>query len=343
MTSPATVLSGIKVADLGMGMPTALVTKFLSEAGADVHRWEPAAGDPFYSLYPAYDLWHAGKTITHGTVDAMPQLAEYLSTADICVVGGEDYPGLDWHFDPAELAKAHPRLIILQVQASLPVAGEKPLIAHDLLAQARSGLSFEHYSDRPIAFNFAAPSFGAVFNSIAGVFVALIEREATGRGQVVSTSLLEGALDACRSSWFRAEKPDPRFMAQVPKDTRMTIFKCRDGKYVHMMMGTPGAKNRFYELLKLDPAKINDTLDDRGMPTGRGDTRLFWGDIDAFAQPIAQWNSDEFIRLLQENDFPCVRVSSPGECWDLPQVEVNGIIETDGQGRQYVGFPIQGL
>jgi len=343
LTTPANVLEGVRVADLGVGMPPALVTKFLREAGAELQRMEPASGDPFYTIYPAYELWHSGKEIGRASELNHEQVKDWLSGADVCVIGGEDHPDLDWSFDPEGLLRDHPGLVILDMQATLPVSGEEPLIAHDLLAQARSGLSWEHYSDRPIAFNFPAPSYGAVFNGIAGIFAALIEREASGRGQIVSTSLVEGALDACRSSWFRAEKPDVRFMAAVPKNSRMTIFRCKDGKYVHLMMGTPGAKGRFYELLGLNPEEIIDTLDDRGMPTGRGDAATFWGDIDAFAKPISQWTSDEFIRLLHENDFPCVLVSAPGECWDLPQVAENGIIETDEAGRRFVGFPIRGL
>ena len=337
------VLNELVVLDLGLGMSAALVSKFLGEAGATVKRLEPEEGDPFYSIYPAYEIWQSGKEIrkASGSDPHIPE--DWLDSADICIVGGEDYPGLDWTFRAEALSERYPRLIVLDLQASPPVEGEEPLPANDLLAQARAGLSHEHYSDRPVAFNFKAPTFGAVYNGIAGVFAALIAREASGRGQVVSTSLVEGALDACRSSWFRAAKPDLPFMAMVPKDTRMTIFKCKDGEYVHQMMGTPGAKQRFYDLLGLNADEVTDTLDDRGMPTGRGDISMFWGDIDAFARPISEWTSTEFIALLQENDFPCVRVSQPGECWDLPQTVHNRIIKTDEQGTQYVGFPIKGL
>lgn len=343
MTHQATVLNDLEVVDLGLGMPAALVSKFLLEAGARVKRLEPAEGDPFYDLYPAYKIWQSGKEIETAAAQDGTVLDNWLQDADICVLGGEDYPGLDWHFAADQLQEKYPQLIVLQLQASMQVEGEAELPANDLLAQARAGLSYEHYSDRPVAFNFAAPTFGAVYNGIAGVFAALIARESTGKGQVVSTSLVEGALDACRSSWFRASRPEMPFMAMVPKDTRMTIFKCKDEEYVHLMMGTPGSKQRFYDLLGLNAEEIIDTLDDRGMPTGRGGIPTFWGDIDAFAKPIAEWTSTEFIELLQENDFPCVRVSQPGECWGLPQAVHNEIIKTDEDGRQYVGFPLKGL
>lgn len=342
MSTCASVLTGTKVLDLGVGMSAALISKFLADCGADVKRLEPPDGDPFYEVYPAYDIWRAGIE-KHTADNNRPNISSQLETVDICLVGGEDHPELDWQFDAGLLSRENPQLVVLNMQGSLPVDGEPPLIANEILAQARSGFSFENYTDRPMVFNYPVASYGVVFNAIIGIFTALINREMTGKGQIVATSLLEGALDASRSNWFQAEKPDMRFMAMVPKDSKMTIFKCKDGKYVHLMMGTPGSKERFYKLLNLNPDEFEDTLNDRGMPTGQGDQSKFWGDIQAFAKPIANINSADFINQLQEIDIPCVLVNSPGECWDWPQVANNKMIETDDQGRQYVGFPIHGL
>lgn len=343
MDTPASFLQGLSIIDLGLGKPAALVTKFLAEAGATVHRIEPESGDPFYKRYPAYEIWHQNKDIEYlNEIDDI-LIAGQLANADICVLGGEEHPDLEWALNSTDLAKRFPRLIILEIEATLPLETEEPLPANEILAQARSGLCYEHYSDRPVLFGLSAPVYGAALNAILGLIAALIERETSNQGQIVSTSLVEGALDACRPDWFQAESPDIRFNTRVPKDSRMTIFKCKDGKYVHLMMGTPNAKQRFYDLLGINPEEVNDTLTDRGLPTGKGDPRMFWGDIDTFAKPIANIDSKEFIKMLQENDFPCVLVSEPGECWDLPQMQQNKLIQTDSEGCQFVGFPIKGL
>ena len=342
MDTSASVLQGLTLVDFGLGMPAALVSKFLREAGARVQRLEPPDGDPFYSIYPAYEVWQLHKELMPPGATA-DSVAELVAAADICVIGGEDYPGLEWRFDAREMLQSNPRLIVIDIEAAPEIDGEDSLPAHELLAQARSGFSFENFSNRPIAFNFPVASYGATFNALVGVFTALIHREQTGRGQVVSVSLVEGALDACRSSWFTADQPDPRFMTMVPKDSRMTIFRCGDGKYVHLMMGTPGAKDKFYKLLGLKPGEFADTLNDRGMPTGQGPAHQFWGDIEAFATVIANYSSAEFIALLLENELPCALVEAPGDCWSNPQVAHNGVLETDDKGRQYVGFPVRGL
>ncbi len=342
MSRSASVLEGLSVADFGLGMPAALVCKFLREAGAKISRIEPPAGDPFYDIYPAYQVWQQHKEIlpAGAGADAAIQLA---ADVDICVIGGEGHPDMEWSFDPLELVETNPRLVVVNIEAAPEITGEAPLPADELLAQARSGFSYEHFSDRPVMFNFPVATYGAVLNALFGVFAALVHREQSGEGQVVSVSLVEGALDACRSSWFTAENPDRHFMAAVPKNSRMTIFRCADGKYVHLMMGTPGAKERFYKLLDLKPGEFTDTLDDRGMPTGMGDPSTFWGDIDAFSMRISKYNSDEFIKLLWDNGFPCSLAQKPGDCWDDAQVAANEILETDEADRQYVGFPLKGL
>ena len=341
MIRAANTLEGIQVLDLGLGMSAALVSKFLQELGARVTRIEPESGDPFYQVYPAYSLWRTHAQIERCEKALATRISELAATSDICILGGEDYPGIDWQFDAEKLRDGNSRLIVCELKATPTIAGEAPLPANDLLAQARAGFSYQHYSDRPIAFGFKAPTYGAALNAVTGVLVALIRREETGVGETVSTSLVEGALDACRSQWYQSESQDMRFLAQVPKDTRMTIFKCKDGRYVHMMMGTAGAKARFYDLLDIDPADITDTLNDRGMPTGRGDPSVFWGDIDAFAKRIEKWTSDEFIEMLREIDLPCVQVLEPGECWGLAQVAHNGTLKTHSDGTQYVGSPIE--
>ena len=86
-----TGLSGLKIIDLGVGMAPALVAKFLREGGADITRLEPAAGDPFYEVYPAYEVWRRGSTILRENEG--PSLDTLLATADVGLVGGEDYPG----------------------------------------------------------------------------------------------------------------------------------------------------------------------------------------------------------------------------------------------------------
>jgi crotonobetainyl-CoA:carnitine CoA-transferase CaiB-like acyl-CoA transferase len=87
------------VLDLGMGMDPALVTNILVEASATIIRAEPAAGDPFYNVYPAYQFWRGAKEIETIPAQFAPRLKALLAKADVYRVGGEDYPGTAWRFN----------------------------------------------------------------------------------------------------------------------------------------------------------------------------------------------------------------------------------------------------
>src|SRR5258708_28272354 len=73
-----------------------------------------------------------------------------LATADVCLVGGEDYPGAARRRDAAALQTRHPGLVVLDIEGYPTGSRHSGRPATDVLAPARSGLSFAHYSLRPL-------------------------------------------------------------------------------------------------------------------------------------------------------------------------------------------------
>ena len=168
MTDTRAGLHELQVVDLGLGMPAGLVTKFLREGGARITRVEPPAGDPFYGVYPAYPVWRQGLAIDALASRSPARLDELLGQADVCIIGGEDHPTVDWRRSAAELSARFPRLVVLDIQGypqETPHAGRP---AADVLVQARSGLAYEHYSKRPLLMAFAPTSYGAALHGLAG-------------------------------------------------------------------------------------------------------------------------------------------------------------------------------
>ena len=117
MTVSRKSLDNLSVVDFGLGLPTALVTRMLADAGAQIRRIEPSAGDPFYELYPCYSVWRRDARMSKAetAAAAIALAAGELAAADVCVVGGEDFPGLDWKVDVEKLARSHPRLVLLEI------------------------------------------------------------------------------------------------------------------------------------------------------------------------------------------------------------------------------------
>jgi crotonobetainyl-CoA:carnitine CoA-transferase CaiB-like acyl-CoA transferase len=337
---PDTGLRGLKVIDLGVGMAAALIAKFLREGGADITRLEPPAGDPFYEIYPAYEVWRRGSTILTGSDGARERLETLLETADVCLIGGEGYPGAARREDAAALQSRHTRLVVLNIEGYPGGSRHSGRPATDVLVQARSGLSFEHYSRRPLLMSFEPSNYGAALNGLSGIFAALLQRESSGRGQVVATSLFEGALTWAMQLWCEAEKPTPASNFVMPKDPWPLIFKCADGVWVQVVLGSTGSKGRLYRILKVDDPTVD--INDSGMPKPTADGKNFFGDIDVLAKHVANCQSTQLLEAIWAAGLPAEPVLAPGRCWDDPQVEHNGIIVREADGVRHIGHPVYG-
>jgi crotonobetainyl-CoA:carnitine CoA-transferase CaiB-like acyl-CoA transferase len=328
-------LTGIRVIDLGLGLSAGIAVKLLQEAGAEIVRLEPQSGDPFYDVYPAYRVWQEGKTRLTLTND---QLQRELATADICVVGGEAWPKVERPPNARELSQQFPSLVILEMTGA-PAGGDiAEFPAVELLAQARSGVVFEHFPDRPAVAALPMSSYGAAFHGIAGVLAALRAREVSGEGDVVTVSLLGGALRWCASIWCEVEKKPRGYDAVFPRGMVPMRFKCADGRFVGMAPGVAGFFARLNQVLGIeDPSADPDA---RGGPKGGStDPSRFFGDLDRIAQEIGKWTSEAFFTAIREAELPGDMVCFPGEAWDDPQTRENDLIRQGESGWSRVGSP----
>jgi crotonobetainyl-CoA:carnitine CoA-transferase CaiB-like acyl-CoA transferase len=331
------ILPWLRVVDLGVGMPPALISKFLGELGARIVA-VPPPDDRTPAAYPACDVWRATSDIRRGADASAESLDALLRNADVCILGGEDFPGLTYRRDAAALAARHPRLVVLDIAGYPPATphGRRPAV--DLLVQARSGLAFEHYTDRPLRASFEPSLYGAVMQGLSGVFAALIDRERCGRGQVVSTSLYEGLLMWTVGLWTEVERPTPYAQFIPPKDPHPLIFRCADGHYIHFVIGAPGSKLAIYQILGIDDPTV--TPEDRGLPKAGDGPRNFFGPYDLLESYVKHWKCDDLVAAISARGYPAVRVLAPGESWSDEQIEINGVIATDEVGRKHVGNPV---
>lgn len=323
-------ISELTVLDLGLGMAPAVVAHFLREHGAKVFRVE-RDDDPFYAVYPAYSVWHEGSRRV-GPV-ALRELAE---RADICITGGEDWPGLAPLPSLFRPGVSNERLIVLDIQGDIDP--RRPTPAVDLLAAASSGLCYEQHSDRPIAFAFQAPTYGAVLLGLAGLFAALLEREVTGLGKTVRTSMRRGATLWWSGFWSSAEHPDAAFANVIPKDVRPLIFKCKDGRHVHFVLGSAGSVAKLFSSLGIELAV---DADDRGFPNPAGGPRnYFFPDMDLLQRHVEEIDLQELLVRLRAAGIAAEEVSKPGAIWDDEQIIANAIVNTTPCGWRQVASPV---
>lgn len=99
------ILADLRIIDLGVGMAAALVAKVLADFGAHVIRIEPSGGDPTCTHYPAGAAWRANVRQHEASDD--DALHALIDEADVCIIGGEDWPGVHARVDAASLRARH--------------------------------------------------------------------------------------------------------------------------------------------------------------------------------------------------------------------------------------------
>jgi hypothetical protein len=199
------------------------VVKLLSELGAQVTMVEPARGDPFEDVYPAYRHWKR-----HCAGSAPGRLGDLLAAAGVCVLGGEARPDVA-PVAAGGLSEIYPSLVVLQLGGYLDEFG-RGLPAVEFLAQAKSGLVFELHEAEPYPLSFQPGLYGSALAGLCVVLAALIERRRSGLGQVVRTDLLRGFSVFFPAMWMPAEPQSEAFDVYPPRGAKQLIFRCRDGE-----------------------------------------------------------------------------------------------------------------
>ena len=213
-------LEGIRVIEIAHALAGPLAGNILADLGADVvkvekpdggddaRQWGPPFGpDGEMSLYfHAQNRNKRGVTLDLKTPEGVDRLHFLCADADILIQTLR--PGLveKYGVDGKTMLARHPRLIYCNVSA---YGSEGPLAKHpgfDPLLQAYGGImSITGHPDGGPTFNGASINDKAtgMFCTI-GALAALHERERTGRGAIIDTSLfdaavhwVEGPLNAC--------------------------------------------------------------------------------------------------------------------------------------------------
>ncbi|PRB07771.1 CaiB/BaiF CoA-transferase family protein [Microbacterium sp. MYb62] len=201
------VLSGLRIADFSRVLAGPYATMMLADFGADVIKVEPPGGDETRGWVPPVD--GRGESAYFGAVnrnkrsltldlhDAAQRQRARALVASADVVVDNFRPGVMARFglDHETLRQADPRLI----SCTITGFGEaSALPGYDVLVQAVGGLMSitGHPDAEPAKVGVALVDVLSGQNAVAGILLALRERDRTGRGQHVQISLLQSLLSA---------------------------------------------------------------------------------------------------------------------------------------------------
>jgi crotonobetainyl-CoA:carnitine CoA-transferase CaiB-like acyl-CoA transferase len=202
------VLAGLRVLDFSNGVPGAQVSQYLADYGADVLAVEPPGGSRLRER-PGWPLWGRGK----GSVEldlrspaGRAAARDLAGRADVVIEtfrpGVADRLGIG----PDELGAINPRLVYASITGFGRHGPLADLAGYEAVVHAKLGLlsNITEMSRRPGPSFATIPSasFPATHLCLQGILAALYERESSGRGQRVETTLVQGMSVHDTFNWF---------------------------------------------------------------------------------------------------------------------------------------------
>ena len=347
MTAAAAALTRFRVLDLTRVRAGPTCVRQLADWGADVIKIElPEAldsGDPMGGPRngPDFQNLHRNKrgmTLNLKDPEGVAILKRLVAEADVVVENFRPDVKHRLGIDYETLSALNPRL----VYASISGFGQDgPYVdrpGFDQIAQGMGGLmSITGEPGRgPMRVGIPIADLCAGIFAAQGVLVALLEREQSGKGQWVQSSLLQAQifmLDFQAARWLMQGEVPPQAGNNHPTSIPTGVFRTKDG---HINIAAAGHHiwQRFARELGAP-----EWLDDPRFATAaaRSQNRdLLQVEIDVRTE---QEDSATWIERLNEAGVPSGPINSIDQTFAEPQVEHLGIAQDLG-GVRYVGQPI---
>lgn len=333
-------LNGTVVVDLTRALAGPHAAMMLGDLGADVIKVEsPKGGDDTRGWSPPF-VEPAGAerestyflcanrnkrsiTLDLKTDDGRHALAEMVAKADVLMenfrTGVLDRLG----FSPERLAELNPRLVILSISGFGHDGPEGGRAGYDQIAQGEAGLmSFTGSGPDdvqrvgvPIA-DLLAGMYGAF-----GVLAALRQRDRTGTGTVVRTSLLASVVGVHAfqgTKWTVAGEIGEAQGNHHPSICPYGLFPTADGA-VQISVGSEGLWHRFCGGFGVDP-------DTEGMATNPQRVANRSEVIALVSKLFAGYDTTSLLRLLDEIGVPAGKVRNVREVYEWEQTRSQGLL-----------------
>jgi crotonobetainyl-CoA:carnitine CoA-transferase CaiB-like acyl-CoA transferase len=327
------VLSGIRVLDFGRYIAGPYCAAILCDLGAEVIRVERVSGseDRFISpvgetgdgaIFLQCNRGKLGITLDPTSLRGREVVRRLLRSADVVVANLPDNALVAMGLDYESIRAEKPDIILTKITAFGSTGPYRDRVGFDGIGQAMSGAMY--LSGTPEAPSKSVVNFVDFSTALAcalGTVVAVLERQRTGRGQVVEGSLLGSAL-TLMSPLILEERvlglgrvgTGNRGQTVGPSDT----FRTRDGFILVQVIGQP-LFERWVRLVG-DEALLAD-------PRFRTDD-LRGKNGEALSKKMAEWcavrTTAEALLELERAKIPAGPIYSPAQVLDDAHVRSAG-------------------
>ena len=323
------ILDGVRVIDLSSGIAGPGTSMYLGDQGAEVIRIEPpqagkseSSDDPAMGSKEGFSVLNRNKrslTLDLNKPEGNVVFLQLVERADVLVTNfrlsaitrlGIDYPSLH---------ALNPRLIYGWVTGFGTKGPYASHGAYDRLTQGFSGAMFRRWEDgTPVSTGvwLSDPSVPILMSF--GIVLALYQREKTGEGQQVETSLLQAAIAMQMNSLVNIENSPGTFN---PEDfSAYGLYRCSDGAFINVTALRPHQFKKLCKLLELDHLAEDPRAFD---PVHRGEFRR---DVYPIIEAMfATKTLNEWLPLLDEVDVPAAPVLEREAVFNEPQMVANNM------------------
>ncbi len=325
--SPA--LSHLRVLDLTRVRAGPTCCRVLADFGADVIKIEAPKGvDPNEGMSgprDGYDMinLHRNKrslTLNLKTPAGLAVFMRLVKTADIVVENYrpdvKDRLGIGYE----QLRAVNPRIILASISGFGQDGPYSTLAGYDQIAQGMGGLMSVTGlpGQGPVRAGAAVADISAGLYATIGILIALNERERSGVGQWVHTSLLQAQIAVLdfQAARYLVDKVVPEQAGNDhPYSTPMGVFQTRDG-HINLGVGGDGQWRNFCEVvgrpeLSTDPRFATGAARFKNRPEVRTLIEPFFRE-----QTSAYW-----LKALADAGVPAGPIHRINDVFDDPQVQ----------------------
>lgn len=331
------LFSGLRVIDAASFLAGPCAATILSDYGADVIKIEPPSGDRHRSIaagHPSEFSWQLtdrnrrglALDITHP--DGYAVLLRLLEQADVFVVNFSAGQLARYKLEWPTLQRLNPRLIFAQISAYGLEGPDRDRRAFDLTGWfARTGiLNIMHHKD--VAPTVPAGGVGdhaTAMTLFAGIMMALYQRDRSGEGSMVSTSLAAAGawanglnLQATLAGIDNAARRDKEGWSNPVQ----SVYTTADDRYV--LIAVQNVERDWPKLAALlDHA---EWLDDEQLQPVKPLFQNRFRARELVAAAVREIDLAELCRRLDEAGIVYSPVARNAEVVDDPQLLANGVI-----------------
>ena len=318
-------LSDVTVIDLTIARAGPTAVRQLADWGANVVRVESPEGgfEAGGRSSPDYLNLHRNKrslVIDLKHPEGQATLHRMVESADVLVENMRSAVKYKLGFDFESLSKVNPRIVLGSISGFGQDGPYGQRGGVDQIAQGLGGMmSVTGLPDHgPVRAGVAISDITAGLQLAIGILTALHERQRTGKGRWVHTSLLEsmvGMLDFQAARWTVAGENPPQEGNDHPTLGPMGMYKTRDG-YINLAASGGRLWEAFCHELGVD-----SWLEDPRFSTVSS-RRTNKAELNQLIEELLDGDtSDNWVLRLNAVGVPCGPVNTVAEVFDDPQVK----------------------